>query len=144
MLVRDIMTKDVKTIEPGETIQAAALRMQKNNVGSLIVVKDGSLQGIITERDVITKVVAKALDSSKTKVSAAMVRKVVMITPEKDIEDAAEIMVEKGIKKLPVLSGDKLIGMLTSMDIVAAQPKLMEQMASLFVSASKGKKIMAG
>ncbi len=143
MLVRDIMNRDVKTIEPGSTAQEAAVKMAKFGIGSLIVIKNGSLQGIVTERDIMTKLAAKALDASATKVSQIMNRRVVMIAPEKDIEDAAEVMVEKGIKKLPVLKGDNLIGIVTSMDIVIAQPKLMEQMASLFL-IPKGKKAVAG
>lgn len=143
MLVRDIMNKDVKTIEPDETIQEAAIRMSKNSIGSLIVIKGSTLQGIITERDIMSKAVAKSLSAAKTKVSEIMTKSVIMIAPEKDVEDAAEVMIENRIKKLPVLKGDKLIGIVTSMDIVIAQPKLMEQMAALFLT-SKQKNAMAG
>jgi len=143
MLVRDIMNKDVKTIEPDETVQEAAAKMSKHSIGSLIVIRGGSLQGILTERDIMSKLVAKSLSASKTRVSDIMSKAVVMISPDRDVEDAAEVMIERGIKKLPVIKGDKLIGIVTSMDIVIAQPKLMEQMASLFLMA-KGKKIMAG
>lgn len=143
MLVRDIMNRDVKTIEPGESVQSAAAKMSRHSIGSLIVIKNGSLQGIITERDILSKVVAKSLDAASTKVSDVMTKSVVMISPDRDIEDAAEVMIEKGIKKLPVIKGDKLIGIVTSMDIVVAQPKLMEQMAVLFLM-SKGKKAVAG
>lgn len=143
MLVREIMNKDVKTIEPDESVQEAAAKMSRHSIGSLIVIKGGSLQGIITERDILSKVVAKSLDASSTKVSNIMTKAVVMISPDRDIEDAAEVMVEKDIKKLPVLKGDKLIGIVTSMDIVVAQPKLMKQMAALFLM-SRGKKAVAG
>ena len=143
MLVLDMMNKDVKTIEPDNTVQEAAAKMSKHSIGSLIVIKNGSLQGIVTERDIMTKLVSKALDSSKTMVSQIMTKAVVMISPGRDVEDAAEVMVERGIKKLPVLKGDKLIGIVTSMDIVIAQPKMMEQMAALFLMP-KGKKAVAG
>ena len=66
-----------------------------------------------------------------------------MIAPDKDINDAAEVMVEKHIKKLPVLDGDNLIGIVTSTDIVTAQPKFMEHMAGLLLMAGK-KKAVAG
>ena len=77
MLVRDIMNKDVKTIEPDETVQEAAAVMSKFSIGSLIVIKDGSLQGIITERDIMSKVVSKTLDASKTLVSKIMTKSVI-------------------------------------------------------------------
>jgi len=144
MIVKDIMNKDVKTIEPGNTVQEAAARMAKYNVGSLIVTKDGSLQGIVTERDITDKVVARALSAARVKVSAIMTKDVILISPERDIEDAAEVMIEKNVKKLPVIKGDSLVGIITSMDIVLAQPKLMEQMASLFLMARGQKKNVAG
>ena len=144
MLVSDVMNKDVKTIEPDETVQSASAKMAKHSIGSLVVVKNGSLRGIVTERDIMTKLVARSLDASKTTVSKIMTRQVVMITPEKDIEDAAEVMVERIIKKLPVIKGDRLVGIITSMDIVIAQPKMMQQMASLFLMARGAKKPVAG
>ncbi|MBM3304309.1 MAG: CBS domain-containing protein, partial [Candidatus Aenigmarchaeota archaeon] len=102
MLVRDVMNKDVKTIEPDSTVQEAAAKMARYSIGSLIVIRGGSLQGIITERDIMSKAVAKALDPSETKVSDIMTKEVVMIAPERDVADAAEVMIERGIKKLPV------------------------------------------
>jgi CBS domain-containing protein len=143
MLVRDIMNKDVKTIEPSDTVQDAAAKMSRFSIGSLIVIKNGSLQGIVTERDIMTKIVSKSIDSSKVAVSKIMTKSVVMISPERDIEDAAEVMIEKGIKKLPVIKDDTLVGIVTSMDIVIAQPKMMDQMAGLFLTARQ-KKAVAG
>jgi CBS domain-containing protein len=143
MQVKDVMNRDVKTIEPSESVQEAAAKMSRFSIGSLIVIKNGSLQGIVTERDIMSKVVAKALDASKTRVSSVMTKSVVMVAPDREVEEAAEVMIEKGIKKLPVISGDKLVGILTSMDIVIAQPKMTEQMASLFLTARQ-KKAVAG
>jgi CBS domain-containing protein len=91
----------------------------------------------------MTKIVSKSIDSSKVAVSKIMTKSVVMISPERDIEDAAEVMIEKGIKKLPVIKDDTLVGIVTSMDIVIAQPKMMDQMAGLFLTARQ-KKAVAG
>ena len=143
MLVKDIMTKSVKTIEPDSTIQEAADTMSKSSVGSLIVVRKGELMGILTERDILTKVVAKSTAGSKVHVKDIMTKEVVMIEPDTDIEDAAEIMVKKQIKKLPVVHNNQLIGIVTSMDIVSAQPKMIQQMGQLLLFPRK-KKAVAG
>ncbi len=133
MQVKDIMNTGVKTIDPESTVQTAAKKMDEFRIGSLIVVKAGKLAGIITERDLLTKVVVKAKDSSKMKVKDAMTKEVIVVRPETDIEDASEVMIEKGVKKLPVVERDSLIGIVTATDIVTAQPKMMEQLSKLFL-----------
>jgi len=143
MQINEIMNTDVKTTRPESTVQEAAKKMGRFRIGSLIVVKNKKLAGIITERDILTKVVAKAANCSKTMVKNAMTKEVIMIDPERDIEDASEVMMEKGIKKLPVIKNENLVGIVTATDIVAAQPKLMEQMAELFLIPGK-KKSVAG
>jgi len=143
MQANEIMNTDVKTVEPKSTVQDAARKMEEFGIGSLLAVKGGKLVGIVTERDLLNKVVAKAMDSSKLKVSDIMEREVIMIGPETDVEDACEIMVEKKVKKLPVIKDDGLIGIVTATDIVSAQPKLMEQLGKILLLPGK-KKLIAG
>lgn len=144
MLVKDVMNTDVKTIDKDSTVQEAAEIMNKFGIGSLIVIKgEDNMVGIVTERDMMSKIVAKAKDSSKTRVSEIMTKKVIMVSPNSDIEDAVHIMLDKKIKKLPVLENNKLIGIVTSVDLCSAQPKLIEQVGSLLLF-SKKKKAVAG
>ena len=143
MLVRDVMRTDVKTIEPDANIQEAAEKMTRFRIGSLIVTEGTRLVGIITERDILMKIVAKAKDPAKTKVSDIMTKEVIMISPDKDLEEAALVMVEKKIKKLPVLLYDKLIGIITATDICAAQPKLMEEISQILIIPGR-RKIVGG
>ena len=142
MLVKEIMNTDVKTMSPNSSVQKAAKKMSKHHVGCLIVVKDSRLIGIVTERDIMRDVVAKALDAKKTKVKNVMTKEVIMVDPERDVEDAAEIMTEKKIKKLPVILHDKVIGIVTAMDIVTAHPKTIEQIGKLLLLPKK--KVVAG
>ena len=143
MQVKDIMNPDVKTIGPKSTVQEAAKKMKLMGIGALVVVYNGRLKGIITERDFVYKVVSKALDSSKMKVEEAMTAEVVMVDSNISVEDASEIMTKKKIKKLPVIEGDNLVGIVTAMDLVAAQPKLIEQLGELFMLPGT-KKVIAG
>jgi CBS domain-containing protein len=143
MLVKEIMITDVKTTMPNSTVQEAAKKMSDYSIGCLIVVDKGKLSGIVTERDMIRKLMAKGKSPSKTPIKSIMTKDVIMIAPDTDIEEASEVMIDKRIKKLPVLEKDNLIGIITAMDIVAAQPKLIEQISELFIIPGK-KKAVAG
>ena len=92
--------------------------------------------------DVIWKVVAGGLDPSTTLVRDIMTKKVVAITSDKTLEDATHIMVERDIKKLPVLEGKKLVGVITATDLISVQPKLIEALAKLMLFEEK--KLVAG
>lgn len=137
MLVKEIMNTDVKTIGPDATIQEAAKRMDELNIGCFVVTENDHMAGIITERDLLKKVVAKAKDSSRLKVKDVMVKRVIMIDPEADVSDAVDVMNQHGIKKLPVLHGSNLVGIITATDIVNAQPKMIESLSELFVFKKK-------
>ena len=93
MLVEEVMNKDVKTIRADENIQKAAEIMNKYRIGSLVVL-DGSgiIIGILTERDVMNKVVAMDRKPSEVTVTEVMTTKVISIPPEMHLEDAADIM----------------------------------------------------
>ena len=143
MLVKEIMTADVKTITPGSTVQEAAELMAEAGIGSLIVVKRKMLAGILTEGDIIRNVVAKNMLPSQTKVEDVMTTEVVAVGPDTSIEDAANAMTEKKVKRLPVVTESQLVGIVSAMDIVAAQPKMMEQIAKIVLMPVK-KKLAAG
>jgi len=142
MQVKDVMNTEVKTVGTNSTVQEAAEIMKKFRIGSLIVIEKEKMSGIITERDIMDKVVAEAADSSKVKVKDIMTTDVIMVSPERDLGEAAEIMVEKKIKKLPVLENKKLVGIVTAYDVCAAEPKMMEQIGALMLTTKK--KIVAG
>lgn len=115
--VSEIMTKDViHSISPNETIEKAAERMKKVQRGCLIVVENGIPVGIITERDLVQKVIAEKMDPGKTTVSKIMSSPIVSIGPEALLSDAASIMSKNRIRRLPVVEGTELIGILTVTD----------------------------
>ena len=143
MIVKDIMNKNVMTVEPGATIQEAAEMMAEGNTKCVIVTEKEKLVGILTDWDFLSKVCAKAGDCTKMKVDDIMTEKVIVTGPDTDIDEAAKIMVEHEIKKLPIVMNNVLIGVVTAMEIVAAEPKLMEEISSL-VLLSKKQKPVAG
>jgi CBS domain-containing protein len=137
MLVNQAMTKKVLIINPDITIKDAAKIMSQYRVGSIIVVEKDKLVGIITELDIIWKVVANELDPKITLVRDVMSKKVVTIKADQTLEDATEVMVENKIKKLPVIEGNKIVGIITATDIISIQPKLIESLAKLMLFEEK-------
>ena len=143
MEVKEIMNTDVKTVGDETSIQEAAEVMTKYRIGCLIVISGNKLLGIITERDVLEKVVAKNLPASTTKVKVIMTKKVYMVEPDMEIAEAAELMIKQNIKKLPVVKGNKLIGIITATDICSVEPKMLEDLGKLLMIPGK-RQMMAG
>jgi len=137
MLVKEAMTKRVIIINPDNTIRDTAKMMSEQRVGCLVVVENGKLVGIITELDIIWKVVAGDLDPKITLVRDIMTKKVVTIGSDQTLEDATDLMVENKIKKLPVVENEKLVGIITATDIISIQPKMIESLAKLMLFEEK-------
>jgi len=114
--VKDIMATKVRTIPVDASIVDAAKAMAKFKIGSLVIVRGKKPIGIITEGDV-SRCVAKGLNPSKTSV-AYQRRKLIIVDPGERIEEAARTMASARVKKLPVMEGETLVGMLTQTDIV--------------------------
>ncbi len=115
--VKDIMKKNVMTIDEAESIQDAAQKMLTANVGCVIVTRKDVPVGIITERDFVTKVAAEGRPLF-TEVSEVMSLPLTVIDPDETVWEAAEIMKGKGIHKLPVQEGTKIVGIVTTTDFV--------------------------
>jgi len=115
--VKDIMKKNVITIDEAESIQDAAQKMLTANVGCVIVTKNNNPVGIITERDFVTKVAAEGRPLF-TQVSEVMSLPLTTVDLDETVWDAAEIMRTKGIHKLPVQEGTKIVGIVTTTDLV--------------------------
>lgn len=116
-VVRDIMTKEIVTIDEGETALEAARIMAERGISSLIVVKDGLPMGIITERDFVKKVCAKQLEPSVIKVGTLMSRIRTIADPDTPIQVAVQRMANKGIRRLPIIQEGKVVGIITVTDL---------------------------
>ena len=122
--VEDVMIEDVITIKADATVLQAAKLMNKNEIGCLIVTRKGRAVGIVTERDLLKRIVSKSRDPKKTKVREIMTKPLIAGEPEMDIEDATRLMFDNKIKKLPVLEHGKLVGLVTLTDLVRYQPQM--------------------
>jgi len=113
--VKDLMTKDVLTIDANKTVIEAAVLMSQNEVGDLVVMENNTPVGIITERDFVRRVLAVG-KSANTRVSEVMSTPLKVIDPEAPIKEAARRMVNKGIRRLAVIKDNKLVGIITVTD----------------------------
>ena len=124
-LVRDIMTPKVITITEEKTMGDAASVMGEKHIGSLIVVADAKPKGIVTERDLLSGILALGRDPAKTNVGTAMSWPLVTISPDAPIKDAARIMMKrKG--RLAVMEKEKLIGIVSASDFIRSLPDVPE------------------
>jgi len=110
------MSKRVRTIDSKASLTEAARLMTKWKIGSVVMMRGDRPVGIITEGD-ISKAVGRGLDPSKTAVNY-LHRKLITVGPKERLEDASKIMASKGVKKLPVMEGGRLVGIVTQTDIV--------------------------
>ncbi|MFQ6020467.1 MAG: cyclic nucleotide-binding/CBS domain-containing protein [Candidatus Aenigmatarchaeota archaeon] len=139
MLVKDAMNRNVKITRADDTVKNAAKTMTSYRIGSLVVVSGaGKVIGIVTERNILNSVVATGRNSKEVKIEEIMTKDPITISPDKTLEDAAEIMTKNKIKKLPVIENGKLIGIITASDLIAYEKELIEMIAkALIVSPFK-------
>lgn len=129
-----VMAKEVITIDEGASVKEAADVINQADIGSIIATRRGKAVGIVTERDLLKRIVAEGRNAKKTKVKEIMPVPLITISPDMDIEEASRLMFEKKIKKLLVLDSNRLVGLVSLTDIARAQPSianLLQKLAAL-------------
>ena len=118
MKVKDCMNRTVIAVSPEENVSVAARLMARHNVGALPVrAVDGSLCGIVTDRDMILRCVALDRKPEETSVSRVMTGRVASVSPTASMEQAAETMAKEQVRRLPVVDGRRLVGMVSLGDL---------------------------
>ena len=131
MSLKSIMIEDITALPSTASVLDAAKIMTDMNVGSVIVTDDDRPSGMITDRDVVAKVIAQGKDSSTTRISEIMVSPVVSITEDKDIVDATQLMSNHGIRRLPITNtGGKLVGVVSLDDVLVQLGMEMQNIAT--------------
>lgn len=126
LTAKDVMTRGVVTISPSATIAEAAKVMSENKVGCLIIIENNRPVGIITDTDILARVVSKELNPSKVKVKNVMSTPLITIAPDADISEAARLMEQTQVKRLPVMKNNRLVGLISTTDLAAMCPVLVE------------------
>jgi CBS domain-containing protein len=110
--------RQVWSIAPTATVYEAIARMSEKGVGALLVMEDGRLKGILSERDYARKVILKDRSSKETQVREIMSDRVITARPEDTVEESMRLMTEHRIRHLPVLNGEKVVGIVSIGDLV--------------------------
>lgn len=119
MQIKDAMAKEPLSVRTDATIQEAAAGMRDAGVGALPVVDKGDkLAGIVTDRDFAVRAVAEGLEA-ETPVERVMTKQLIVVEPSDELEDALSLMRERQVRRLPVLEGDRLVGIVAQADIAA-------------------------
>lgn len=117
MQIRELMTTRIVSVDPASSVKDAALLMNKNNIGAVPVVENGSVRGILTDRDIVLRCVAENRDAGNLKVSDICSGGAISVTPAQSVKDAMHIMSTEQVRRLPVVEDGRLIGMLSLADI---------------------------
>ncbi|MHC0552844.1 CBS domain-containing protein [Salinicoccus sp. CNSTN-B1] len=116
MKVKEIMTTEVETCGPETTVQQVASKMMELDVGSIPVTEDGNLRGIITDRDLVIRGIASQF-SLETPINRILSSSYVTGTPDMDVEEAANIMAQEQVRRLPIIEDNKVVGIVALGDV---------------------------
>ena len=119
-IIPDVVREQkIREVLPSESVLDAVKMMATHRIGALLIIQNGKLQGIFTERDVCTKVVAQGRDPAKTKLADVMTKDVEHIRPDQTAMDALNLMRERNFRHLPVMDGDRILGIVSVRDLYA-------------------------
>lgn len=135
MLVKEIMTKNVIIIDADASVFDACMTYKEKKVGCLVVTSDETCVGIVTERDLIERSICVHRDPEKTKVHEIMSQNIKVVYALDTVEKALETMKLFKIKKLPVISSEKVVGIITITDIAEARPDLSKRFMESWMKA---------
>jgi len=115
--IKDVMTLNPTTCEPQASVVDAAKVMAQEDVGSIPIVEGDRLIGVVTDRDIVIRVVAEGRDLQSTTVGEIASRDLVTVSPDEDLDRALELMAENQVRRVPVIEGDTLVGIVAQRDI---------------------------
>jgi len=120
--VRDVMTPQVVTEDEEAPVTKISMDMEVSGIGSVVITKEGKPAGIITDRDIATKVIMKNRRPSEIKAKEIKPSPLTTIEPDASVEKACKLLAENGIRRLPVIKDDKLVGIISVRNILTRKP----------------------
>ncbi|MCW3977084.1 MAG: CBS domain-containing protein [Candidatus Bathyarchaeota archaeon] len=139
--VEDIMVEDVITVDSDVPVMDAVKVMNANEIGCLVVTRRGKAIGILTERDLLKRIIVKSRDPKSIRVRQIMTKPLIVGNPDMSLEDATKLMFDRKIKKLPVVESRKLVGLVSLTDIARYQPQMMKILKRLFAQHAPPKRL---
>jgi len=124
--VRDAMVANVVTANPAQSVLEASRTMKKEDVGSVIVLENNMPIGIVTREDIVNKVTSEDKPASKVILRDIMSKGIITCTPDCDISEVAKLMSMHGYERIPIVSGDKLVGIISAREIAKVAPAIIE------------------
>jgi CBS domain-containing protein len=115
--IREVMTENPTTCEPGATVVDVAKVMASEDVGQVPVAEGGKLVGVVTDRDLVVRVLAEIRDPQSTTVGEIASRDVVTVSPETNLDEALGLLARHQVRRLPVVEGDRLVGIVAQADV---------------------------
>jgi CBS domain-containing protein len=115
--IKEVMSSDVRTCEPDATVVDVAKVMAKEDVGPIPVVEGGRLVGLVTDRDLVVRVLAEGKDPGTTQVGEIASRELVTVSPDEDLDQALKLLAQHQVRRLPVVEGDRVVGIVAQADI---------------------------
>jgi CBS domain-containing protein len=120
--IRDVMTRDPATFRTDETALEAAKAMSEGDFGAVVVVGDNDeVRGILTDRDIVVRIVSEGKDPSSTPISAAFTTEPTTLSPEDSLDDAVDALRSAHVRRLPVVEGSKVVGIVSIGDLAEAR-----------------------
>ena len=138
--VRDAMTEDPRSIGASASVVDAARLMRAEHIGSLPVIEDERLVGMITDRDITTRVVAESAAPETTSVGDVYSRDLISVEPDHDLEEALELMARHQVRRLPVVEGGRLVGMVAQADIALKDNERTGELVGAISEPSEGER----
>lgn len=119
--VSELLTRKpvrVHSVRPDDTVKHAVERMVEHNIGALLVIQDGEIRGIFTERDVLRRVALAGLSPDRTPVGEVMTSRLIYLGPDRSVEECMSVMTQARVRHLPIMEGPNLAGIISIGDVV--------------------------
>jgi CBS domain-containing protein len=138
--VRDTMTESPRSIAASASVVEAARMMRKEHIGALPITDNEQLVGMITDRDIATRVVAEAADPKTTSVGDVSSRDLISVEPDKDLEEALQLMARHQVRRLPVVEDGRLVGIVAQADIALKENEKTGALVEAISEPSEGER----
>ena len=121
--VREVMTDHPRTLPGDASLSDAAREMREADIGSVIVMENGSICGIVTDRDIVVRAIARGMSPTTTSLSKVCSRELATLSPDQKIDEAVELMRERGVRRLPVQEDGRPVGIVSLGDLAMERDK---------------------